>query len=79
METDSTEEQRDGDAYLGGDVELVDVADLLGDLLAGVGGEVRARLLQEPGRLELALLHRGVEVEAKEMAPLDSETGEDGR
>lgn len=50
---------RDSGGYLGGDVELVDEADLLGELLAGVGGEVVAHLQEEPGRLELALLHRG--------------------
>lgn len=41
------------DKHLGGNVELVDEADLLADLLAGVGGEVELHLVQEGGGLGL--------------------------
>lgn len=46
-----------GEPDLGGDVELVDEADLLGELLAGVGGQVLAHQLQELRGFEAATVH----------------------
>ena len=46
-----------GEPDLGGDVELVDEADLLGELLAGVGGQVLAHRLQELRGFEAATVH----------------------
>lgn len=46
-----------GEPDLGGDVELVDEADLLGELLAGVRGHVLAHQLQELRGFEAATVH----------------------
>lgn len=42
-----------GGAYLGGDVDLIDEADLLCDLFAGISGQVLFHQLQQALRLQL--------------------------